>query len=62
MSQQQDQSPEGDADGNERAAPRQQQQQPQSEGRAGQGLESAMQHLREWEQRRAGNTGGKTRP
>jgi hypothetical protein len=38
----------------------QQQQQPQ-EGHAGQGSESAMKQLREWEQRRASNSGGKRR-
>ena len=38
----------------------QQQQQPQ-EGHAGQGSESAMKQMREWEQRRASNSGGKRR-
>ncbi|NNU45503.1 hypothetical protein [Ramlibacter montanisoli] len=37
-----------------------QQQQPQ-EGHAGQGSESAMKQMREWEQRRASNSGGKRR-
>jgi hypothetical protein len=39
----------------------QQQQQPQSEGHAGQGSESIMKQLREWENRRASNSGGKRR-
>jgi hypothetical protein len=40
----------------------QQQQQPQPEdGHAGQGSESIMKQLREWEQRRASNSGGKRR-
>ena len=39
----------------------QQQQQPHSEGHAGQGSESIIQQLREWEHRRASNTGGKRR-
>jgi hypothetical protein len=40
----------------------QQQQQPQHEGHAGQGSESIMKELREWENRRASNSGGKRRP
>lgn len=40
----------------------QQQQQPQREGHAGQGSESIMKQLREWENRRASNSGGKRRP
>lgn len=39
----------------------QQQQQPQAEGHAGQGSESIMKQLREWESRRANNSGGKRR-
>ena len=59
MSQQQEQSSvSGDG---EQEGEGQQQQQPQAQGRAGQGSESAMEHLREWEQHRAGNTGGKHR-
>jgi hypothetical protein len=38
----------------------QQQQQPQ-DGHAGQGSESIMKELREWESRRASNSGGKRR-
>lgn len=38
----------------------QQQQQPH-EGHGGQGSESAMKQMREWEQRRASNSGGKRR-
>lgn len=38
----------------------QQQQQPQ-EGHAGQGSESAMKQMREWEHQRASNSGGKRR-
>lgn len=37
----------------------QQQPQPTSEGHAGQGAESALKHLRAWEQRRATNSAGK---
>ena len=40
----------------------QQQQQEHPEGHAGQGSESIMKHLREWESRRASNSGGKRRP
>ena len=40
----------------------QHQQQPQSEGHAGQGSESIMKQLREWEDRRASNSGGARRP
>ena len=40
---------------------RTQQQQPQQEGHAGQGSESIMKELREWESRRASNSGGKHR-
>lgn len=40
----------------------QQQQQPQQQGHAGQGSESIMKELREWENRRASNSGGKRRP
>jgi hypothetical protein len=39
----------------------QQQQQPQPEGHAGQGSDSIMKQLREWENRRASNSGGKRR-
>lgn len=40
----------------------QQQQQPQpAEGHAGQGSDSIIKELREWEQRRASNSGGKRR-
>jgi hypothetical protein len=60
MSQQEEQSVAADdAAGGHGAA--QQQQQPQLEGHCGQGSESAMKHLREWELRRAGNNGGKHR-
>lgn len=61
MSQQQEQlAPEdSDSGGSDQ---QQQQQQPQSDGgHAGQGSESAMKQLREWEQRRASNSGGKRR-
>jgi hypothetical protein len=59
MSQQQEQSSAGEPDAGAQEGIVQQQQQAQTEGRGGQGAESAMQHLREWEQRRSGNTGGK---
>ena len=60
MSQEEEQSiATGDAAGGQRIA--QQQQQPQREGHFGQGSESAMKHLREWELRRAGNNGAKNR-
>jgi hypothetical protein len=39
----------------------QQQQQPVTEGHAGKGSDSAMRHLRVWEQDRASNSGGKSR-
>jgi hypothetical protein len=39
----------------------QQQQQPPQEGHAGQGSESIMKQLREWESRRANNSLGKRR-
>ncbi|HEX2545585.1 MAG TPA: hypothetical protein VHL79_11935, partial [Ramlibacter sp.] len=60
MSQQQEQlSPE---DGETSAQSQQQQQpQPQGEGHGGQGSDSAMKQMREWEQRRASNSGGKRR-
>lgn len=60
MSQQQESSSPEDAHG-ESPANCQQQQQPQAGGRGGQGSESAMKHLREWEQNRAGHSGGKPR-
>jgi len=60
MSQQEQQSgAAGDAGGEQASV--QQQQQPQAEGRFGQGSESVIEHLREWELRRAGNNGGKHR-
>lgn len=63
MSQQQEQlMPEdGDPAGGNPQAPQQQQQQPQAERHGGQGSDSAMKHMREWEQRRASNSGGKRR-
>lgn len=39
----------------------QQQQQSPAEGHAGQGAESALKQLRVWEQRRASNSGGRSR-
>jgi hypothetical protein len=39
----------------------QQQQQPQPEGHAGEGSESILKQLREWEHRRASHSGGKRR-
>jgi hypothetical protein len=39
----------------------QQQQQPQPEGHAGQGSESIIKQLREWESRRASNSLGRRR-
>jgi hypothetical protein len=39
----------------------QQQQQPQGEGHAGQGSDSAMKQMREWEQRRASHSIGRNR-
>lgn len=39
----------------------QQQQQPQPERHGGQGADSAMKQLREWEHRRVSNSGGKRR-
>jgi len=38
-----------------------QQQQAREEGHAGRGSDSAMYHMREWEQRRASHSGGKRR-
>lgn len=45
------------------AAPVQQQpqSQPATEGHAGQGSDSAMKHMRLWEQRRASQAGGRGR-
>lgn len=60
MSQQQEQLLPEDGQPAQDGSIQQQQQQPQ-EGHAGQGSESAMKHLREWEQRRASNSGGKRR-
>ena len=40
----------------------QQQQQPQAEGHAGRGSDSIIKQLREWEDRRASNSGGTRRP
>lgn len=60
MSQQQEQLMPEDGQSAQDGQIRQQQQQPQ-EGHGGQGSESAMKHLREWEQRRASNSGGKRR-
>ena len=57
--QQDSQEDEGSASG---SSTTQQQQQPQAEGHAGQGSESIMKQLREWEDRRASNSGGKRRP
>lgn len=39
----------------------QQQQQPQPHGHAGEGSESIIKHLHEWEDRRASHSGGKRR-
>ena len=63
MSQQQEQLMPEDADSGAagRPSPQQQQQQPQAEGHGGQGSDSAMKQMREWEQRRASNSGGKRR-
>jgi hypothetical protein len=49
-------------DDDESGGSAQQQQQPQPEGHAGQGSESIMKQLREWEDRRASHSGGKRRP
>jgi hypothetical protein len=62
MSQEQQQFESEDAEPPTTGASGQQQQQPQPEnGHAGQGSESIMKQLREWESRRAGNSGGKRR-
>lgn len=50
-----------DAEPSTNGGVQQQQQQPQAEGHAGQGSESIIKQLREWEQRRASNSGGKHR-
>jgi hypothetical protein len=50
--------------GEDRSQPQQQQQQqpqPLNDGHGGQGSDSAMKHMRVWEQRRASNSGGKRR-
>ena len=61
MSQQQEQFTPEDGepakDGNVQQNP----QQAQEEGHAGRGSDSAMYHMREWEQRRASHSGGKRR-
>jgi hypothetical protein len=62
MSQEQQERPLEDDDSSTPHGAGQQQQQPQSEGHAGQGSESIMKELREWESRRASNSGGKRRP
>jgi hypothetical protein len=62
MSQEQQQDSSEDEGSSASSAVGQQQQQPQSEGHAGQGSESIMKQLREWENRRASNSGGKRRP
>ena len=49
--------PQGDS--SDSAQQQQQQPQPDPEGHAGQGAESALKHMRAWEQRRAANSGGK---
>ena len=60
MSQQQEQLLPEDGQPSQDGSIQQQQQQPQ-EGHAGRGSESAMKQMREWEQRRASNSGGKRR-
>jgi hypothetical protein len=60
MSQQQEQLVPGEGEPSPSGSS-QQQQQPQAHGHAGQGSESALKHLRVWEQRRASNSGGKRR-
>jgi len=62
MSQQQEQLLPEDGDESQKGSTQQQQQpQPGPEGHGGQGSESALKHLRLWEQRRASNSGGKRR-
>ena len=62
MSQQQEQlTPEDGEPTGSGPAPQQQQQQPQGERHGGQGSDSAMKGMREWEQRRNSNSGGKRR-
>jgi hypothetical protein len=61
MSQQQEQLLPVDGQSPSNDEVQQQQQQPAAEGHAGQGSDSAMKQMRIWEQRRASNSGGKTR-
>ena len=62
MSQQEEQLlPEEGSPPHKGTSQQQQQSQPQSEGHAGQGSDSAMKQMRIWEQRRASNSGGKRR-
>lgn len=60
--QKQDKPRDDDASGGKPSAQQQQQQQPQPEGHAGQGSESIMKQLREWEDRRASHCGDKRPP
>jgi hypothetical protein len=60
MSQQQEQFEPEDGQPTKDGSVQQQQQQP-SEGHAGQGSDSAMKQMREWEQRRASNSIGRHR-
>lgn len=61
MSQQQEQLQPEDGQPSQPVSQQQQQPQPTSEGHGGQGSDSAMKHMRVWEQRRASNSGGKRR-
>ena len=61
MSQQQEQLLPEEGEQPQKGTSSQQQQQPQPEGHAGQGSDSAMKQMREWEQRRASNSLGRTR-
>lgn len=61
MSQEQQHYAPDDAEPAQSTGTAQQQQQPQPEGHAGQGSESIMKQLREWERRRSSDSGGKRR-
>lgn len=61
MSQEQQQyAPDDEPSGTDGAVQQQQQPQPE-EGHAGQGADSVMKQLREWEKRRSADSGGKRR-
>lgn len=61
MSQEQEQFESEESEPTQAGIVGQQQQQPQAEGHAGQGSESIIKQLREWERHRSAHSGGKRR-